>query len=139
MSAKAETRGICWDPYAVWRTLILGNPDLLLRSNTGLGLSDRSHAMHFALTIADLPDDLQDFLFVLAQEYGADAAHNALDDAVRQFFQTRAVELKALAKKRVQELAKQKRSAPPKVALVPTPASISPEKTQHNIFCRSRG
>jgi len=90
MTAEAaRSMTMTWDPYEVWRTLILDHPELLLKTPNESGLKDRQRAMQFAMTIADYPSDLQDFLFILAQERGIDAAHAALDEAVRRYFNTR--------------------------------------------------
>lgn len=90
MKDSAAESDLGWDPYEVWRTLLLENPDLLVQRNKSEdgpeGLNDPELVKQFAMTIAEFPDDLQDFLFMLAQEYGVEAAHNALDDAVRLYY-----------------------------------------------------
>ena len=90
MTEAARSMTMTWDPYEVWRTLILDHPELLLKTPNESGLKDRQRAMQFATTIAEYPSDLQDFLFILAQEQGIDAAHAALDQAVRRYFKNRA-------------------------------------------------
>lgn len=101
MTGKAAPKmTMTWDPYEVWRTLILDHPQLLLKTPNESGLKDRQRAMQFAMTIAEYPNDLQDFLFILAQEHGIDAAHAALDEAVRRYFASRKPVRKADSGKR---------------------------------------
>ena len=74
---------ISFDPYIVWRTLVLANPDMLLFACEKRDLSHDPSIIDFTISIADLPDDLQNLLFAFAQYHGVAAAHRALDQAVQ--------------------------------------------------------
>ena len=87
MASRPDDTGIRWDPYEVWRSLVLSDPELLLQpSSRSAGGVRGERASDFAMTIAEFPDDLQDVLFVIAQERGIDGAMDALDRAIRQFY-----------------------------------------------------
>ena len=73
---------ISFDPYIVWRTLVLANPDMLLFACEKRDLSNDPTIIDFTASIAVFPDDLQDLLFTFAQYHGVAAAHRALDQAV---------------------------------------------------------
>ncbi len=73
---------ISFDPYIVWRTLVLANPDMLLFKCEKRDLSHDPSIIDFTISIAIYPDDLQDLLFTFAQYHGVAAAHRALDQAV---------------------------------------------------------
>ncbi len=75
-----------WDPYEVWKALVLNDPLLLLRPNDAEARLDGDGVQEFAVSIADFPDDLQDALFVLAQTRGVDEACSSLDKAIRDYF-----------------------------------------------------
>ena len=73
---------ISFDPYIVWRTLVLANPDMLLFACEKRDMSHDPSIIDFTISIAVFPDDLQDLLFTFAQFHGVAAAHRALDQAV---------------------------------------------------------
>lgn len=73
---------ISFDPYVVWRTLVLANPDMMLFVSEKRDLYVDPSIGDFALSISVFPDDLQDLLFTFAQHHGVAKAHRALDQAV---------------------------------------------------------
>ncbi len=89
MRGNPGDSGIRWDPYEVWRRLVLADPELLLQPSCCEDTVNDAHTAEFALTIADFPDDLQDVLYVIAQRRGAEEALAALDTAIREFFEER--------------------------------------------------
>ncbi len=85
MDRNSES-SVRWDPYEVWKALVLNDPLILLRPNDAKARLDGDGVEEFATSIADLPDDLQDALFVLAQMRGVDEACSSLDRAIRDYF-----------------------------------------------------
>ncbi len=86
MSEKPADTSVRWDPYEVWKALVLKDPLLLLRPNDSAAHLSGDGVQEFAMSIADFPDDLQDALFVLAQTRGVDEACTSLDSAIREYY-----------------------------------------------------
>ncbi len=83
---RISESSVRWDPYEVWKALVLNDPLLLLRPNDAEAHLDGDGVQEFAMSIAGLPDDLQDALFVLAQTRGVAEACSSLDRAIRGYF-----------------------------------------------------
>ena len=73
-----------WDPYDVWLRLLRNHPIRVEDPAATTGRMTRRDAKAFWASIAELPDPLQDAVFVIAHARGFEAALAALDQAIRE-------------------------------------------------------
>lgn len=74
---------LSWDAYEVWRILLHRHPVKIEDPSATCGHIDRETLAEFCEGISELPDFLQDTLFILAHAEGLAGAVCALDEAVR--------------------------------------------------------
>lgn len=84
MSYAPGQVGWHWDPYDVWRRLLKNNPLYIDDPSATTGRMVRRNAKAFWASIAELPDPLQDAVFVIAHARGFEGALAALDQAIRE-------------------------------------------------------
>lgn len=84
MTVAPRQAGWRWDAYDVWRRLVRNNPVHVTDPSSSTGRMVRRNAKAFWVSIAELPDPLQDALFVIAHAKGYEAALAALDQAIRE-------------------------------------------------------
>ena len=84
MSYAPGQVGWRWDPYDVWRRLLKNNPVRVDDPSSTTGRMVRRNAKAFWASICELPDPLQDALFVIAHARGFEGALAALDQAIRE-------------------------------------------------------
>lgn len=79
------------DAVDVWHRLLRSHPVRVEAPGTSTGRFERRLLRDFCLGIAELPDPIQDTLFVLAHARGCAYALDALDSALRAQLATRSV------------------------------------------------
>lgn len=84
MTVARPQAGWRWDTYDVWRRVVRNNPVHVTDPSSSTGRMVRRNAKAFWASIAELPDPLQDVLFVIAHARGFEAALAALDQAIRE-------------------------------------------------------
>jgi hypothetical protein len=89
MTVAPRQAGWRWDAYDVWRRLVRNNPVHVTDPSSSTGRMARRNAKAFWASIAELPDPLQDALFVIAHARGFEAALAALDQAIREHLSAR--------------------------------------------------
>lgn len=77
-----------WDSYDVWLRLVRNNPVCVTDPAGSTGRMDHAGARDFSASVSELPDPVQDALFVIAHARGYEAALAALDTAIREHLAT---------------------------------------------------
>ena len=78
-----------WDAVDVWHRLLRSHPVRAEDPATCTGRIEHRFLRDFCLAVADLPDPIQDTLFVLAHARGRAYAIGGLDSALRAQLATR--------------------------------------------------